>query len=142
MSFIFVEFVGYVLYKSLGEELFTSGRKLLQNGSLKILFEESDSEKFKLKVMEENFDNDDIIAILWHAFRQVLNELLNSTWGDNYRTTSNKSRFIAEEHTRKIIAEKIDRTNLFTTKSQLTEIWAAVIQNNEGLYGMIKRILN
>lgn len=142
MSFTFVEFVGYVLYKSLGEDLFKSGRKILNNGSLKILFEEADSEKYKNKIIVEDFDKNDVIAILWHAFRHVINELLNGTWGDSYRSSSNKSRFIAEENTRRIIADKIDRTNHFTTKSQLTELWAAGIKDGEGLYGLIKRILN
>jgi hypothetical protein len=142
MSFTFVEFVGYVLYKDLGEELFLSGKKILNNGSLKILFEEADSEKYKNKVIDEDYDSKDVIAILWHAFRHVINELLDGTWGDSYRSSSNKSRFIAEENTRGIIAEKIDRTNLFTTKSRLTELWAAGIKDHEGLYGLIKRIIN
>lgn len=141
MSFNFVEYFGYCLYRSLGTDIYNVGDRLLQNGTLAELYNKNsfkDKELIK-KVVDEDFEADDILCVIWYSFKHVIGEMLSSGfWAESFRTTSNRSRFITQKDTRQKIIQGLEETHRFLCKKQYTKIWAAGIEIEKGIFGFIR----
>jgi hypothetical protein len=92
MSFEFAELLGYILYKVLDVELSVVGPKILLNESFSVLNQQLDFDSVKKKVLDEQFGEKDILAVLWWAFRHLLEEMLGDV-GDWNKTGKRTLRF-------------------------------------------------
>lgn len=141
MSFTFVEFLGYILFKALGEKVYDIGSELLSNGTLAYLKTNFSFVEIKEMVEKEDFKSDDILCVAWYSFKHVLGEMLGGAWSESYRTANNKSRFIAEKQTRERFIKGIEEVNRYTCKAQYTKLWSAGIKPPVGFFGYIKDCL-
>lgn len=142
MSYIFVEFFGYILYKIYGENIHYIGKRLLYNGVIKDLVTRYSFEEIKYKVINEEFDTSkDIISVIWHLFREVIGQLLGTAWAESLRTATNRSRFLMQKETRHKIIQTFEDFNRYMTRVKVMKVWAAEINPPEGLYGFIKEAL-
>ena len=142
MSYIFVEFFGYILYKIYGENIHYIGKQLLYNGVIKDLLTRYSFEEIKYKVINEEFDTSkDIIPVIWHLFREVIGQLLGTAWAESLRTATNRSRFLMQKETRHKIIKTFEDFNRYMTRVKVMKVWAAGINPPEGLYGFVKKAL-
>ncbi|WP_066640188.1 AIPR family protein [Desulfolucanica intricata] len=142
MSFTFVEYLGYALFRALGSSIHESGQKLLQNGVLSSIYKTSTSNDIKKKVLNEDFEKEDILCVLWYSFRHVVSEMLSSFWAESFRSASNRSRFIAHKDTRQKIIQGLEDLHRYTCKMQITKLWAAGIETEKGIFGFIQDIVS
>ena len=135
-SLLFVEILGYVLYKSLGQP-HGEGALLFANGIAKQLKDTFDLETVAHTLEAEEFDPTDVLAVIWNAFYYVLDNLLLGTWGESYRAASVKTRFLLSVETRKRITSELDKLDSFLRKRELARVWATGIAPGQGLYGFV-----
>jgi hypothetical protein len=138
MSFNFVEYFGYVLFKSLGTDIYNIGPRLLENGSLFELNKKLSYKEIKYNIENEDFEPNDILCVIWHSFRHVIGEMLSSFWAESFRSAPNRSRFISHKETRQKIIQGLEDLHKFTSRTQLTRVWAAGLEIDKGLYGFVR----
>lgn len=140
MSFIFVEYFGYILYSVFGENVREIGNKLLRNGTFHYL-KQKYSFDMKDKVISEEFEADDLLCVVWCSFKYIINEMLESAWAESFRTAPNRSRFIAQKETRQRIIKQFDEFNKYTSKRAYAKLWASEIKPPDGFYGYVRNVL-
>jgi hypothetical protein len=138
MSFLFTEFVGFVLYQAFREDLQYFGSKIIANYSFSSLKEEVDYESVKEKIIQKTFDPHDILIILWLAFVSTVDDLINSDWGQSYRAATVKVRFLFSKETRERLYKKIQKTDEWMKKRVLTEQWTIGVPEKQGLFDFIR----
>jgi hypothetical protein len=141
MSFVFVEFFGYMLYKAVGHKIHNMGWRLTRNGSLRYLFETNDFDTVARKTREGHYEQDDLVAIAWWVFRHTIEQLMGGAWKQSYQTARNRTRFNHSIDTRRRIYKQLDQLNDFMERSQLTQVWAAGIPPQTRLYQFISDVL-
>lgn len=142
MSYIFVEFLGYILYKAYGDNVHYLGRQLLMNGVIKDLRTRYSFEEIKFKVINEEFDTSkDILPVIWYLFREVIGQLLGTAWAESLRTATSRTRFLMQKDTRHKIVQTFEDFNRYMNRTKVIKLWAAGIEPPEGLFGFIKRAL-
>jgi len=139
MSFVFVEFLGYILFKSFGKDLSTKGPNLIRNGSFGATTSEPDYDLICEKVSKQEFAEDDILAVSWWVFRHVLEEMVGGAWLASYRTARNKTRFNHSSETRGRLHKGVLELHRYTEKKELTRTWATAITSPDGLFGFVRR---
>lgn len=142
MSYVFVDFLGYVLFRSVGEIIHDKGFKLLTNGSFKHLKETGDYDQLVQGTRAGVVEQDDILAIIWFAFRHTIDQLMAGQWKQSYQTARNRTRFNHSNDTRTRILRQIDELDKFMSRSQLTQVWAAGIPSRVGLFRYFESILS
>ena len=135
-SLLFVETLGYVLYKSL-DQPHGKGALLFANGIAMQLKDTFDLEAVARTIEAEEFDPTDVLAVIWNAFYYVLDSLLMGSWGESYRAASVKTRFLLSVETRKRITSELDKLDSFLRKRELARVWATGIAPGQGLYGFV-----
>ncbi|WP_353894496.1 AIPR family protein [Proteinivorax hydrogeniformans] len=138
MSYTFVEYLGFALFRALGTKLYDSGQAILKNGAFATIHKTNSFKKVQEQVKKETFSKDDILCVAWFSFKHVLNEMLSSFWAESFRSTSNKSRFLANKDTRLKIVQGLEDLHRYTCQVQITKLWAAGIEPEKGIYGFIK----
>jgi hypothetical protein len=140
MSVLFVEFVGYVLYKALEEKLHRIGYKICSNHSFQSLATNYSVEEIKALIDSETYHARDILAILWLAFVDTIQDMLLGEWGKSYRTAQVKVRFIFSNETRNQLYRAISDKNEFMKKRTLSKTWAYGVSEGQGLFDFIWEI--
>ncbi|MFX0196879.1 MAG: AIPR family protein [Candidatus Hodarchaeota archaeon] len=139
-SLLFVELLGYVLYRSLGNP-HTHGATILAGGIAKKLKEEFDLESVVSMLESDDFEPDDTIAVIWKAFLYIVENLAYGPWGDSYRAAPVKFRFLLSQETRRRFTVEFDRVDEFLQRREVPRAWAAGISERQGLYGFISSSL-
>jgi hypothetical protein len=138
MSLVFVDFVGYLLFKALSADVHTKGRALLSTGIWKKLYEGYEPKQLADGVRKVEFDEKDLLAISWHAFRHCIEDMLSGAWGELYKISRTRSRFFHSIDTRKRLYSTLDNLDDYMKRTILTRNWAAGIPERAGLIGYIK----
>jgi hypothetical protein len=141
MSFVFVEFLGYILFKSLGKNLKSAGPNLLRNGSLAAITQEPDYDAVAQSVLAQESAEDDVLAVCWWVFRHVLEEMVGAAWLASYRSARNKTRFNSSKDTRARLHKGVLELQSYTEKKELIRTWATGITPPTGLFGFIRKTL-
>lgn len=142
MSFLFAEYLGYLIYSACGDKTSTSGRLLLKNGSFADLLLKMNFEDVSARVKVQDIKQGDILAVAWWSFRHCIEELAGGSWLTEYRQARSRNRFTySATETRERLIKAFDSLNQYTEKAQLTRPWAIGIAPPNGLIGMIKKTL-
>ncbi len=139
-SLLFVELLGYVLYRSLGNP-HTHGATTLSGGIAYRLKEEFNLESVVSMLETDDFEPDDAIAVIWKAFLYIVENLVYGPWGDSYRAAPVKFRFLLSQETRRRFTAEFDRIDEFLQKREVPRAWAAGISERQGLYGFVNSSL-
>ena len=140
MSMLFVEFIGYVLYHALGDEMSELGYRIFQNHSFYALATDYSVEVVRKRIETENFELDDLLIVLWLAFVDIINDMLLGGWGQSYRAAAIKVRFIFSDATRSLLYREIDEKDNFMKRRTLTKLWASGVKEKQGCFDFIKEI--
>ena len=141
MPFLFTDFVGFILFQSLGEELHNYGRNIISNHSYNSLKEEYDFEPIKESIKNDDFEVNDLLVVLWLIFYDKVEDWINSEWKQNYRNADRKIRFILSKETRNKLFNVINDLDKFMKKRTLTKSWAIGVKENQGLFEFIKEVI-
>ena len=138
MSLLFAEFVGFIFYRSFGEQLHRYGQRILSNHSFATLSSQYAIETVREKITSESFDERDLLSIMWLAFVHTIEDLMATVWGQSYRAAPVKSRFIFSRETRDRLYRQIQSTNDFMKKRSLKQAWAIGVNEGQGLFDFVK----
>jgi hypothetical protein len=141
MSFNFVEYFGYALFRSLGSDIYNVGQALLKNGVMEQIYLKQSYNETKEIVNNESFNKNDVLCVLWYSFRHVINQMLSSFWAESFRSQGNRSRFITQKDTRTKIIQGLEDLHSFTVRTQYLKIWASGIETDKGIFGFIQDTL-
>lgn len=140
MSMLFTEFFGYVLYEALGDEIQVLGSRLINNHAIHYLFTEYYFDDMESVVKSEQFERDDLLFVLWFAFVDTIQDMLLSGWGQSYRASNVKVRFIFSRETRTQLYREISNKNEFMKRRILAKVWAAGVPEGSGLFDFVRSI--
>lgn len=141
MSFVFTEYMGFILYQSHKNGWLNSGKRMIENGSLARLRTESDFDGVAKDVNDQKFSTDDVLAVAWWSFRHILEGLVGSPWLASYRLARNRTRFNHSAENRLKIFNEANQLHRYTERTELTRTWAIGIKPGTGLYGFFKASL-
>jgi len=136
-SLLFVELLGYVLYRSV-KSPHSVGAAILSKGIPALLREEFSLDTAVEILSSDAFEANDTVAVIWKAFLYIIETLAYGPWGDSYRAAPVKVRFLLSPETRKRFTTEFDRLDEFLKKREVPRTWAAGIAKGQGLYGFVK----
>lgn len=142
MPFLFTDFVGFVLFQTLGENIHNHGREILTNHSFNTLMEEFDTETIKNLILNEQFNKNDLLIILWLVFYDKIEDWINSEWKQNYINAERKARFVLSKETRIKLYNDIIEMDKFMKKRTLTKTWAVGVKQFQGFFQYIKECVS
>ncbi|MEN6403006.1 MAG: hypothetical protein ABFD94_13765, partial [Armatimonadia bacterium] len=142
MSFVFTEAFGYMLYASLGARIHEAGPKLLRNGTMTELTTKVDFDQAVQAVRAEQYAANDVLAVSWAVFTQVINEMVASNWRYEYLAARSRTQFNHSPATRLRIKQALDDAHRLTLRQQPLRPWASGIKPGEGILGLFADALS
>jgi hypothetical protein len=142
--FIFVELIGYILYKAFGPDCNGAPIKnLLNNQSTQRLVGQLDCNYVKNITTQGNYEYDDLIVIIWKLYEHIIELLVEDTsWHANWKAQSNLSQFHYSEANRKRIMQKVDNLDEYVKKYNPMFTWSKGFTDKKGVYNFVKSILS
>lgn len=141
MSLVFVEFVGFTLFKVFAEDAHRCGRLILKNHSWNILATKYDLESVtsKAKGIDKNLADDDLLIIMWLFFREAVQTMMSGPWQTAYINARYKPRFILNNRGQ-IYQETLTMDEVLKRRVPL-RIYTNGIVEGEGFFGYIERVI-
>lgn len=137
MSFVFSEYLGFLIYHAFGGQWMKVGGRMLANGSLRRLRDQADFDGVAQCVNSEQTAEGDVLAVAWWSFRHILEGMVSSPWFASYKVARNRSRFNHSVETRSKLFKEAVELHRFTEKAQLTRTWAIGVKPGHGLFGFL-----
>ena len=139
MSLLFTEFVGFILYRALGDNFQQYGPQILKNHSFAILATQYAIDEVKEKIDSGIFAERDLLVVLWLAFVDTIEDMITGGWGLLYSAAPIKVRFIFnQKDTRERLYRDIQSTNDFMKKRSLKKTWAVGVAEGQGLFEFVR----
>jgi hypothetical protein len=138
MSLLFTEFVGFVLFRALGESVHRAGQRILATHSFATLATRFGIESVKERVEAKTFSERDLLVVLWLAFVDLIGDMVNGDWGQSYRAANVKIRFVFSKATRDLLNKKVSEQNEYMKRRSLKYLWAVGVAEGQGLFEFIK----
>lgn len=138
MSLLFTEFVGFIFFRAFEEHIHRYGHRIIANGSYFLLRKEFALDTVKEHISTGSFDQHDILAVLWLAFVETIDDMLYGEWGRSYRTAPIKVRFIFSRETRERLYRQIQSTNEYMKKRIMKQTWAIGVAEGQGLFDFVR----
>ena len=138
--FIFAEVVGALLFRAFGEGAYDAAKKLLQNKSLRAFVAKYDADA--LCQGHENFNDDDILMVLWDMYDDVIQSLVyDPGWLKRWQVENNLSRFHYSEETRQRILARVGELEKIVERRPLDKPWSAGPDRAGGLTKFLQQML-
>lgn len=141
MPFLFTDFVGFILFEALGENVYNNGKKIISTSSYNLLKNELGYELIKNAIDNDAFEENDLLIILWLIFYDKIEDWINTDWKQSYRGADRKQRFVLSKETRNKLYNDISSMDKFMKKKPLTKIWAIGVNEGQGLFEFIHQII-
>jgi hypothetical protein len=138
MSVLFTEFVGFVLFRAFGESLHRQGPRILENHGYYIMKTQYAPELIKEQIEKQSFAERDLLVVLWLAFVDFIEDMLNSDWRQSYQLANVKVRFVFSKATRERLYKSVIDTNEYMKKRSLRKPWAIGVAEGQGLFDFVK----
>jgi hypothetical protein len=141
MSFVFVEFFGYILFKALGDSVHSYGRALLSTGPFPDLVKTASPDGIVESVRSQKLRDDDLLGVAWCAFGHLIDQLLAGPWKDGYLTASPQSRFNHSKDTRSRILRSFEELETYMERAPLTTHWTTGIPAGRSISAYFREVL-
>lgn len=143
MAYLFVEFTGFIFFKTFEEELHRMGPKILANHTYQEMTKHTVPNLDQEQIWNGDFSPDDVLVVLWLIFVDTIEDLFNSPWGEGYKTAIVKTRFILRAENRTYFYKTILKRDSYMQKKTPQTNWSFGVKENQGLFDFIKQcILN
>jgi len=137
MSFVFVEALGYLLYRSLAGAVHQVGSRLLGNGLFADVAKEYDLDAAAASLRDNRTAASDILAVAWGAFQRVVDGMVAGPWSGEFRAVASKPAVLLAPGTREQVRKGLDNLHEYTTRRTVLEPWADALLPPHGLYGFL-----
>lgn len=138
MSLLFVDFVGFIFYRSLGENIHRYGERILANHSFRALADQFDTDAIKNQCDSGKNNEHDLLIILWSLFKETIDDMINSSWGQSYRAAPVKARFVFSRETRDRLFKDIQQLDEYMKKRSIKKPWAVGVADGQGLFEFVR----
>ncbi len=140
--FLFVELVGFVLYRSLGRSIYQKANVFLTSRSMKQAFEDYDYANARSAIDGNTYEDDDLLVVLWLMYCDIIEAIvLDPSWLTQWRTTSNRSGFHYSEQTRRKILDWVLDYEKVANRRGLTKAWSGGIDDRKSIFDYVKGVL-
>lgn len=140
MSFLFVEFLGYILFKAFGPDVHVAGNAILASGSSREIVNSGDLRPLTQAIRNNDIGEGEVLGVAWFAFERIIGEFLASGWKASYLSARSRSRFIHDKDTRRRLYERFQGLEDYMCKAQLTEGWTVHLPPKTPISEYFKRI--
>lgn len=142
MLTLFVEFVGFAMFRSLGEQTHERISNLRLTPSMKPIFENVDFEPLVNRYATRNFEKADLITVLFAAFEHCVGALYeNPSWLRGYNDAPVKNKFIYSVHTRRQLLEELLELDKRFGRTEWVRDWADGFNEKKGVFNQMASIL-
>ena len=140
--FLFVELVGFVLYRSLGPSIYRKAKVFLKSRSMKQAFEDYDYDNARSAIDGNIYKDDDLLVVLWLMYCDIIEEIVQDPrWIAQWRTTSTRSGFHYSEQTRRKILDRVIEYDHVANRRGLTKAWSGGIDKQKSIFDYVKGVL-
>ena len=140
MLTLFVEFVGFAMFRAFGSDAHTNCKSLLGQGSMKSIFQDQNYEPLVSRYESRNFTKDDIIIILYAAFEHCVSSLYESNWLRGYNDAPVKNKYIYSVRTRKQLLEEFIELDKRFARAEWVKDWADGFNEAKGIFKYMRSI--
>lgn len=142
MLTLFVEFVGFVLFRSLGDRIHERASNLRKTPSMKAIFDNLDFDGLVSRYAQRKFEKDDLILVFFAAFEHCVGSLYdNPTWLRGYNDAPVKNKFIYSPTTRKQLLEELLELDKRFGRTEWVRDWADGFNEKKGIFRQIASVL-
>ena len=141
MLTLFVEFMGFVMFRSLGDDLHSCGGRLLDNGSFARMATHFDAAEMTRRYRHEDFRKDDLLPILFAAFEHCVKQLYESNWLRAYNDAAVKNKFIYSTRTRGELLEELVELDKRFSRGEWVRSWADGFNEAHGVFAHVRNVL-
>jgi hypothetical protein len=142
MLTLFVEFVGFVLFRSLGDRVHERASNLRKTPSMKAIFESLDFDGLVKRYAERDFDKTDVILVLFAAFEHCVGSLYdNPSWLRGYNDAPVKNKYIYSSGTRRQLLEELLELDKRFARTEWVRDWADAFNEKKGIFRQISSVL-
>lgn len=141
MLTLFVEFIGFVLFRSLGDQMHAYAGRLLNNGTFARLAKERTSDEMVRQYRKRKFEKDDLMIILFGAFEHCVGQLYESSWLRGYNDAPVKNKFIYSTKTRRQLLEELTELDLRFGRGEWVRDWADGFNEAKGLFAYVRQVI-
>ena len=141
MLTLFVEFVGFVMFRALGDRLHTDGVRIIENGTFRELATRLDSSEMVAQYRQQRFQKDDLLPILFAAFDHCVKQLYESNWLRGYNDAAVKNKFIYSGRTRQQLLDELLELDKRFSRGDWVRSWADGFNEANGVLAHVRRTL-
>jgi hypothetical protein len=141
MLTLFVEFVGFALYRALGDQVHERSRNLLRSAGVKPIFEQLDVDSLRNRYLTRNFPKDDLLVVLFSAFEHCVGALYESNWLRGYNDAAVKNKYIYAVRTRRQLLEELIELDKRFARTEWVRDWADGFNEKKGVFRFISSVL-
>jgi len=124
MLTLFVEFVGFSLFRALGDKVHDRMKNALSSPSVKPIFHDLNFEPIGTRYLSRNFQKDDLMLVLFSAFEHCVGALYESNWLRGYNDAPVKNKFIYSVRTRRQLLEELIELDKRFGRAEWVRDWA------------------
>ncbi len=142
MLTLFVEFVGFALFRALGDRVHERVPNLRKTPSMKAIFDQLDYEPLVKRYADRDFKKDDIIPVLFAGFEHCVGALYeNNSWLRGYNDAPVKNKYIYSPNTRRqLLGELLELDKRFK-RTEWVRDWADGFNERKGVFNQIAAVL-
>jgi hypothetical protein len=143
-SLLFPEFVGYILYRTFGNEVHSIGHRLFATPSFEALVRNRDFSRLSDSVRNDTHEPDDVLPVLWRLFEHVAHQLAGegTAWLRQWQNSPTRTRFNYSINSRRSLFEELNHLDNYVQKEQFIRPWAIGINRHKGIYKYIAKVLS
>lgn len=142
MLTLFVEFVGFALYRALGDRIHERAPNLKKTPSMKAIFDNLDFDPLVNRYLARKFEKDDLIPVLYAAFEHCVGSLYdNNSWLRGYNDAPVKNKYIYSTGTRRQLLEELLELDKRFGRTEWVRDWADGFNEKRGVFRQISAVL-
>jgi hypothetical protein len=139
---LFTELCGFVLFRSMGTNLYSIAPKLLDRTDLKPLFERLDDSQIETIVLSESPTpkGHEIFSQLWLVFNDLVERLAeDQAWRSSFFQQSSRPRFMYSPETRKRLLKNLEQYDKTCASRGLKMVWSEHFDQAKGIFKSVER---
>ena len=140
MLLLFVEFVGYVMFATFGEEVHAKCGRLLRNGTMCRMFEDGDFTAAKAR-RDEKYVSDDVLLHLWELYNHCVSQMVATGWLRERQQAPNISKFTYSEKTREPLYAELREAEKVFEDGALVRKWTVPFNKHGGVERYLAAVL-
>ena len=141
MLTLFVEFIGFIMFRSLQDNVHSFGGNLLENGSFASLVENLDGQEMIRRHAESDYAKNDLLPILFASFEHCVKQLYESNWLRSYNDAVVKNKFIYSPRTRKQLLNELLELDKRFSRGEVVRSWADGFNEAKGVFSHVRNVL-